>query len=114
MENINKIYNNKIGISFHWNDSSSSLIQIIFRDTGFHLTTNEIEEFLEKVEDSKNQKNCATCIKGENCKSILLQTPSDKVSMAVSQVELAQINDLLKGTLFQMRTNDYLNDICKN
>ena len=34
--------------------------------------------------------------------------------MAVSQVELAQINDLLKGTLFQMRTNDYLNDICKN
>ena len=45
MENINKIYNNKIGISFHWNDSSSSLIQIIFRDTGFHLTTNEIEEF---------------------------------------------------------------------
>ena len=114
MESINKIYDNKIGISFHWNDTNSNLIQIIFRDTGFHLTENEIEEFLEKVQDSKNQKNCATCIKGENCKSILLQTPSDKVSMAVSQIELGQIDDLLKGTLFQIRINNYLNDICKN
>ncbi len=114
MESIIKIYDNKIGISFCWKDTSTRLIQIIFRDTGFHLTENEIEEFLEKIIDSKNQKNCATCIKGENCKSILLQTPSDKVSMAVSKVELRQIDDLLRGTLFQMRMNNYLDDLCKN
>ncbi|MCT4699992.1 MULTISPECIES: hypothetical protein [Tenacibaculum] len=114
MEEIIKIYDNKIGISFYWKDKSAHLIQLIFCDTGFHLTVNEIEVFLEKVLDSKNQKNCATCVKGENCKSILLQTPSEKVSMAVSQVELAQIDDLLKGTLFQMRMNNYLDDLCKN
>lgn len=114
MENVIKIYDNKIGISFRWRDTNSKLTQIIFNDTGFHLTVNEIEDFLERVIDSKLQKNCSTCIKGENCKSILLQTPSEKVSMAVSQVELGQIDDLLKGTLFQLRLNNYLADICKN
>ena len=114
MENVIKIYDNNIGISFRWKGMDSNLTQIIFNDTGFHLTENEIEEFLEKVVDSKLQRNCSTCIKGENCKSILLQTPSEKVSMAVSQVELGQIDDLLKGTLFQLRLNSYLADMCKN
>ncbi|MDO6743063.1 hypothetical protein [Tenacibaculum soleae] len=114
MEEIIKIYDNEIGIAFHWKNKSANLIQLIFRDTGFHLTVHEIEVFLEKVLDSKNQKNCATCVKGDNCKSILLQTPSNKVSMAVSIIELSQIDDLLKGTLFQMRMNNYLNDLCKN
>ncbi|MBE7649108.1 MULTISPECIES: hypothetical protein [Tenacibaculum] len=114
MENIIKIYDNEIGISFCWKDTTNTLIQIIFRDTGFHLNENQIESFLEKVLDSKSQKNCATCTKGNNCKSILLQTPSDKVSMAVSHIELGQIDDLLKGTLFQMRMNNYLDDLCKN
>ncbi|WBX73874.1 hypothetical protein PG913_01040 [Tenacibaculum pacificus] len=114
MENIIKIYDNKIGISFCWKDTSNTLVQIIFRDTGFHLTENQIEEFSEKVLDSKSQKNCANCPKADNCKSILLQTPSEKVSMAVSQIELGQIDDLLKGTLFQMRMNNYLDDLCKN
>lgn len=114
MEGIAKIYDNKIGISFRWKDTCSNLIQIIFRDTGFHLNEDEIEAFLEKVMDSKIQKNCATCTKGDNCKSILLQTPSNKVSMAVSKIELGQIDDLLRGTLFQLRMNSYLEDLCKN
>ena len=114
MDNIYKIYDNEIGISFTWKSTNNKLIQIIFRDTGFHLTTNEIESFLEKLIDAKLQKNCATCLKGDNCKSILLQTPSNKVSMAVSKIELSQIEDLLKGTLFQVRINNYINDLCKN
>ncbi|MBA6156925.1 hypothetical protein H3Z83_10390 [Tenacibaculum sp. S7007] len=114
MEGIKKIYSNGIGISFEWKNSSSNLTQIIFRDTGFHLKESEIEEFLEKISDSKKQKKCATCTKGDDCKSILLQTPSNKVSMAVSKVELGQIDDLIKGTLFQIRLNNYLNSLCKN
>lgn len=114
MENIIKIYDNEIGISFFWRNEITTLTQIIFRDTGFHLTTNEIELFLEKLTDAKLQKNCATCSKGEHCKSILLQTPSEKISLAISKIELGQIEDLLKGTLFQLRINDYINDLCKN
>lgn len=114
MDGITKIYDNNIGISFHWKDNNSKLVQLIFRDTGFHLTEEEIELFLEKVTDSKLQKNCATCSKGKDCRSILLQTPSNKVSMAVSSIELWQIDDLLKGTLFQLRMNNYLNELCRN
>ncbi len=114
MNNIHKIYNNNIGISFKWTHVESNLTQVIFRDTGFHLSEDELECFLEKIEDAKKQKRCPSCKLGENCKSILLQTPSNKVSMAVSQVELGQIEDLLKGTLFQLRLNDYIADVCRN
>lgn len=114
MSDIHKIYNNDVGISFRWLNSKSNLTQIIFRDTGFHLTEKEVELFLEKVSDSKTQTRCASCKLGNNCKSILLQTPSNKVSMAVSKIELGQIEDLLRGTLFQLRLNSYITDLCKN
>ena len=114
MEDIFKIYDNKIGISFQWKEVQSNLTQVIFRDTGFHLSEDEIALFIEKIIDAKQQKTCFRCEAGEYCKSILLQTPSNKVSMAVSLVELGQIEDLLRGTLFQLKLNGYLNDICKN
>lgn len=114
MDNFYRIYHNDIGISFQWEHTDTDLTQIIFRDTGFHLTVNEIEVFLEKLSDAKQQKQCATCSAGENCRSILLQTPSNKVSMAVSAIELKQIEDLIRGTLFQLRMNNYLEELCKN
>ncbi|WGH74884.1 hypothetical protein P8625_12475 [Tenacibaculum tangerinum] len=114
MEAITKIYDNNIGISFHWKENNSNLVQLIFRDIGFHLTEQEIELFLDKVTDSKLQQNCATCSKDKGRRSILLQTPSNKVSLAVSSAELWQIDDLLRGTLFQLRMNHYLNGLCKN
>lgn len=114
MTDIYKIYDNNIGVSFRWIDVNSDLTQIVFRDTGFHLSEQEIELFLEKVADAKAQKRCATCKLGDTCKSILLQTPSNRISIAVSKIELGQIEDLLRGTLFQLRLNDYLLDLCRN
>ena len=114
MESIYKIYDNNIGISFRWKEVKTNLTQIIFRDTGFHLTLEEIELFIDKICDAKVQKTCKNCEAADGCRSLLLQTPSSKVSMAVSHVELGQIEDLLRGTLFQIRMNNYLNDICKN
>ncbi|CAM1361005.1 hypothetical protein [Tenacibaculum xiamenense] len=114
MDGIYKIYNNDIGISFRWREVRSNLTQIIFRDTGFHLTTEEIELFIDKICDAKVQGSCVSCEASGSCRSLLLQTPSDKVSMAVSISELSQIEDLLRGTLFQIRMNNYLNDLCKN
>lgn len=114
LNDILKIYNNTIGVSFQWLHKSSGLTQIIFRDIGFHLSEQELEVFIEKVADTKAQRNCAQCKIGDKCRSMLLQTPSNKVSVAVSVVELGQIEDLLRGTLFQLRLNNYLNEICKN
>lgn len=114
MDEILKIYDNTIGIAFKWKHVNSNLTQIIFRDTGFHLSENEIEAFVEKIADAKQQKRCSECKLGDKCKSILLQTPSNKVSMAVSKTELSEIEDLLRGTLFQLRLNNYLTEVCKN
>lgn len=114
MESIYRIYDNKIGISFKWKNVKTNLTQIIFRDTGFHLTTKEIELFLDKLSEAKTQKTCENCERSGGCRSLLLQTPSDKVSMAVSSIELAEIEDLLRGTLFQIRMDNYLKNICKN
>lgn len=114
MDSINKIYDNSIEISFRWKDIKTNLTQIIFRDTGFHLSEEEIEVFVDKIADAKVQKHCKGCDNSKECRSVLLQTPSSKVSMAVSYEELSKIEDLMRGTLFQIRMNNYLNDLCKN
>jgi len=110
MDTVFKIYDNTIGISFKW-QKNTSLTQIIFRDTGFHLSIEEIELFLDQVQLSKINKSCLECKMGANCRSMLLRTPSSKVSLAVSSNELKDIEDLLKGTLFQLELNEYLQKI---
>lgn len=114
MEDTIRIYDNEIGISFKWKNQDSPLIQVIFRDIGFHLYVEEIEYFLEKVIASKSQKTCHSCQSKETCRSLLLHTPLHKVSLAVSRVELNQIEDLLEGTLFYANLNRYLNNLCNN
>ncbi len=114
MEQVKTIYTNDIGISFQWVNSKSELTQIVFRDVGFHLTLTEIESFLDFTIDAKMQNRCRECKMGDNCRSLLLRTPSNRVSLAVSMVDLGQIEDLLKGTLFQLKFNDYIEEICRN
>ncbi|MFV0249036.1 MAG: hypothetical protein ACK5H1_08790 [Tenacibaculum sp.] len=108
MDSISNIYTNNIGVSFRWKGVSSNLTQIIFKDTGFYLSTQQIELFIDKIQHAKLQETCPSC------KSILLLTPINSVSLAVSKAELVQIEDLLIGTLFQIKMNDYLNYLCKN
>lgn len=114
MNDVLKIYENEIGLSFQWSYTNTFLTQVIFRDTGFHLTVQEIEFFLEQVSESRMKSACHTCQYRDSCRSLLLKTPSEKVSLAVSIKELNEIEDLLKGTLFQLNLNGYLNEVCKN
>jgi len=113
MDSIYKIYENKMGIAFQWK-KGATLTQIIFRDTGFHLSAKEIEIFIDKVEYSRLNRPCEDCVLGDNCRSLLLQTPVNKVTIAVSINELKDIEDLFKGTLFQLKLNNYLKSICSN
>jgi len=113
MDNIYKIYNNSIGLSFQWK-KDAKLTQIIFRDTGFHLSVKEIEMFIDKVKHARLNNSCNDCIQGNNCRSLLLQTPLNKVSIAVSINELKEIEDLFNGTIFQLNLNKYLKNIFEN
>ena len=113
MDGVFKVYSNEIGISFKWKKNEAS-IQVIFRDIGFFLSVLEIESFLCQVLDSKKKEVCLGCKYGKDCRSMLLKTPSNKISIAVSLNELNEVEDLLRGTLFQADLEQYLNKVCKN
>ena len=119
MENdIYKIYHNNIGIAFQWKYTSSkqsrNKIQIVFRNMGFFLTLKEIKQFYKNVFDAKGIKQCNCCNNDVESRNILVKTPSEKVDIALNRKELTEVEDLIRGTLFQLDLDNYLNTICKN
>jgi len=78
------------------------------------LSKEEIAYFLNQVVIARTKQPCGGCRLGADCRSMLLQTPLSKVSMAISLNELDEIEDLLKGTLFQLELNAYLLQVFKN
>jgi len=118
MNDIYRIYHNDIGIAFQWKkdikNGFKDSIQVVFNNTGFYLNYKEIKEFYNKARVAHHLKQCNDCAHKGKCTSYLLQTPSDKIDLAVTKKELNLITDLLKGTLFQIELNGYINEICRN
>ena len=120
MEDITKIYSNSIGISFHWKNTSeknTKKIQVVFKDTGLFLTVVEIRNFSYLINEAITRtKACGNCPYNSSCKSILLETPIKQVNLAVNYTELMNIEELIKGTIFNIELNSILiqNTILKN
>ena len=90
-------------------------IQVIFRDTGFYLNMKVIHSFSNCVVEAKRRGGCTCCDQENvNARNILLKTPCENVDLAVNQNELELIDDLIKGTLFQIELDKMLNKICSN
>jgi len=113
MEEIDKIYSNSFGISFRWKNALVKNVektQIIFRDTGVFLSTSEIKNFSCLITAAiKRSLACGKCSYSDSCKSILLETPFNHINFAVNYNELINIDDLIKGTLFNLELNTVLN-----
>lgn len=119
MNDIYPIYRNSFGMSFQWKRdivrNSFNKIQIIFRDTGFYLTIEQIREFSENLSEAKNQGACICCENSNpETRSILLKTPFTDVDMAVNEMEIELITELIQGTLFQINLDSYINNLCNN
>ncbi len=118
MQDIHRIYHNDYGIAFQWKKDikkgNVDTIQIVFRNTGFYLNYKEIQDFYNKIKAAQYIQKCKGCTSQHKCASYLLQTPSEKVDLAVTSDELNQIKDLIKGTLFQIELLGYINEICRN
>lgn len=118
MSDIIRIYHNTIGIAFQWKQDLAknryNQYQVIFRDTGFYLTLAQLEKFSKLVTQAISRGCCSACQANNNCRSILLKTPAANVDLAVSEKELEFISDLLEGTLFQIKLDLYLKDVCSN
>ncbi len=112
MQGINKIYSNEIGISFYWKNPSPSdayKIQLIFRDIGFLLTIEELRFFANSCQLTYTSHTCADCKLGNDCRNLLLKTPSDKIDIAVSINELDQIMNLLDHTILKAEVDFRIN-----
>ena len=111
MQGIDKIYSNDIGISFYWKADAMKAhrkIQLIFRDTGFLLTIEELKSFATFCELACIKSNCADCKLGHDCKNLLLKTPSDKIDLAVSRNELTQITSLIDKTILKAEVRSWV------
>lgn len=117
MKEIEQIYFNDFGVAFFWKRNDEVLkdrIQIVFKETGFYLTVNEIMDFTGIVNEMADKSCCNECSMRKKCHKFLLKTPLREIDLAVNQSELSNIKDLLEGTLFNIELFDYINDICKN
>lgn len=118
MSDIRRIYHNDFGIAFQWKQDLArnrhNQFQVIFRDTGFYLTFTQLENFSKLVQQASSRGGCTACQTHTNCRSILLKTPASTIDLAVSEKELNAISDLIEGTLFQIKLDRYLKDVCRN
>lgn len=117
MEQIEQIYYNDFGVAFYWKRGGQALlekIQLVFKETGFYFTQDELQIFICLINLSYNRLQCEGCNLKNNCGRFLLKTPCENVDLAVSMKELSEIKDLVDGTLFQIRLDNYLKDLCRN
>lgn len=117
-QNIKLLYKNDFGIAFSWQydiDNKRPLkVQLIFRDTGFYLTQEQLIHFSLQASKATSCEACDSCLEEHSGRNVLLKTPASEIDMAVSKTELIDIKDLVEGTLFQLRLENYLNALCKN
>ncbi len=116
MKEIEQIYFNDFGVAFYWRKEDMVIkdrVQIVFKETGFYFSVEEIKQFTVIVNEMSD-KTCCECSHRNKCHKFLLKTPLREVDLAVSQHELSNIKDLLEGTLFNIDLFEYINNVCKN
>ncbi|TRW22433.1 hypothetical protein FMM05_18185 [Flavobacterium zepuense] len=117
MKEIEQIYFNDFGVAFHWKKNDAVLkdrIQMVFKETGFYLSENEVKDFAKLIDEACRETGCVDCCHRARCHKFLLKTPLKQVDLAVSKSELMQIKDLVEGTIFTIQLLNYLDITCKN
>jgi len=117
MNDINTFYHNDFGIAFQWKRcavKNFKKIQLVFRNSGLLLTADELVKFSKNIENSlklsKKMKGC----KHEKCQCVLVQAPNPQTSFAMNHEELSNLNNLVKGTIFNLNFDEIIDDILNN
>ena len=118
MSLMTKIYANELGMAFYWNRTSEAnfeKIQLVFKETGFHLTLVELEYFAILIAESQSRTSkCCDCEARSECSRFLLQTPAKQIDLAVSVKELIEIKDLVNGTIFLLKMKQHVFGLGRN
>lgn len=112
MENIHYLYQNEIGLAFKWKQGAlidCKKVNFVFNSIGLHLTEEEIITFDKHITVALARPlNCDDCCDDNTCKSMLLESTVSQVSFAMSYRELKLMEDLVKGTIFELGLNSIL------
>ncbi len=108
MDDIHKLYYNALGITFQWKRSAVSeinKIQLVFKTNCLSLTIEELLLFSRQIEIAlySSHSFCKDCKHDNLCQAIILQTPIKSLSLALSYKDIFLIQDLVKGTLFEIQ-----------
>ncbi|NAS12451.1 hypothetical protein [Poritiphilus flavus] len=118
MQEIDPIYYNKLGICFYWKRGTVKdiqKVQLVFRDSCILLSPEELHKFYDSISTLATEPPlCSDCKENDSCRSLLLETPIPQLCFAVSYKELQGISDLIRGTLFQLDLEKYLDKLCGN
>ncbi|MBD3582249.1 hypothetical protein [Flavobacterium selenitireducens] len=117
MRQIAPLYFNDFGTAFYWKKDGEILmdkVQVVFKETGFHFNEIELETFAKLIDETCRKNTCDGCGMRHHCMKFLLKTPVSQVDLAVSPYELAEIKDLVQGTLFRMRLQKFVFGIGRN
>jgi hypothetical protein len=109
---IEQIYHNEFGVAFHWKKNNVVLtgkVQLVFRETGFYLSQNELHDFASIIDTTFEEMECCEGCR-RRCHKFLLKTPLTQVDLAVTRTELDSIKDLVEGTLFKISLFNYLHN----
>ncbi|MEP3211381.1 MAG: hypothetical protein ABJN95_19500 [Maribacter sp.] len=116
MQDIHPIYHNTFGFAFQWKRNSVKdimKVQIVFRDTGLLLSKEELHQFSKNIKYTKdNSTLCKDCTNNDSCKALLVDSPAKQITFAMNAKELAAVEDLVEGTLFQMNLDNFLGGLC--
>ncbi|SCY60533.1 hypothetical protein [Flavobacterium caeni] len=118
MKQIEQLYVNDTGMAFFWREQErviSGKVQLVFKETGFYFTIDELDRFLTLIADACRRNHaCESCAMKNKCHKFLLKTPVKQIDLAVSMHELEGIKDLVEGALFKAQLHDYLFGLGRN
>jgi len=117
MKQMENIYCNDFGMAFYWAKQNNVIldrIQLVFKETGFYFSVDELKVFVQLIDDSCRRNTCGNCEMKHSCAKFLLKTPISQIDLAVSMNELDGIKDLVSGTLFKISLQEYIYGVGMN
>ncbi len=116
LDKVNKLHANKMGVTFTDKDEEDidyveKKINLLFHNTILIFNNFELNLFLDEVEDLIINNTPGINKYSQYYKSIILESPIYQLRYVVSYNDLLLIEDLIKGTIFQIELSGFLKEI---
>ncbi len=110
---LDPVYHNNIGATYlikdNFNDSLySQKIQLLIGDVAILLEEKEINALVKVIDSVKNGCSCDKCMSEGKFKQIKCDTDHFKLVFKSTKTRITDLEDLLRGTIFELQINSIL------